>query len=140
VSGAIGRYRAGGRLAGPDEAAAVLVALRSLRYRDDAWSRMAPEHMAAHRQLWIDLTRLAPASYAAAPAPLPAFVAWQAGQGALANVALDPADEDRPHYSMAQLLRQVITAGCPPSMAQLPMTPEEVARSYDEAEGIPPAI
>jgi hypothetical protein len=35
---------------------------------------------------------------------------------------------------MALLLRQVITAGTPPSLARLPMTPEEVAASYDEAE------
>ena len=36
---------------------------------------------------------------------------------------------------MALLLRQVIDSGAPPSMAQLPMTPEEVAASYDEMEG-----
>jgi hypothetical protein len=66
----------------------------------------------------------------AAPASLLAFVAWQAGDGALANVAL--ADDTR--YSMALLLRQVITAGAPPSLARLPMTPEEVATSYDDAE------
>ena len=38
---------------------------------------------------------------------------------------------------MALLLRQVITAGAPPSLARLPMTPEEVAASYDEAENGP---
>jgi hypothetical protein len=61
------------------------------------------------------------------------FVAWQCGDGALANVALDRALADDPRYSMALLLRQVITAGAPPSMARLPMTPEEVAASYDDA-------
>ena len=35
---------------------------------------------------------------------------------------------------MALLLRQVITAGAPPSLAQLGITPEEVAASYDDAE------
>jgi uncharacterized protein DUF4192 len=64
-------------------------------------------------------------------------VAWQAGDGALANVALDRALADEPGYSMALLLRQVITAGAPPSLARLPMTPEEVAASYDEAEDDP---
>jgi hypothetical protein len=37
---------------------------------------------------------------------------------------------------MALLLRQVISAGAPPSLARLPMSPEEVAASYagiDEA-------
>jgi len=61
-------------------------------------------------------------------------VAWQSGDGALANVALDRALADDPRYSMALLLRQVITAGAPPSLARLPMTPEEVAASYDDAE------
>jgi hypothetical protein len=63
-------------------------------------------------------------------------VAWQCGDGALANVALDRALADDPSYSMALLLRQVISAGAPPSLARLPMSPEEVAASYagiDEA-------
>jgi hypothetical protein len=64
-------------------------------------------------------------------------VAWQSGDGALANVALDRALADQPRYSMAHLLRQVITAGAPPSLARLPMTPEEVAASYDDAEDGP---
>jgi hypothetical protein len=58
-------------------------------------------------------------------------VAWQSGNGALANVALDRALADDPDYSMAHLLRQVISAGAPPSMARLPMTPAEVSASYD---------
>ena len=81
------------------------------------------------------MTRRAQPGYVAAPAALLAFVAWQSGDGALANVALDRALADEPRYSMALLLRQVITAGAPPSLARLPMTPEEVAASYDDAEG-----
>ena len=68
-------------------------------------------------------------------AALLAFVAWQCGDGALANVALDRALADDAGYSMALLLRQVIAAGAPPSLARLPMTPEEVAASYDGADG-----
>jgi Domain of unknown function (DUF4192) len=63
-----------------------------------------------------------------------AFCAWQSGNGALANVALDRALSDNPRYTMAQLLRQAIDSGAPPSLARIPMTPEEVAASYDEAE------
>ena len=48
-------------------------------------------------------------------------------------MALDRALADDPRYSMATLLRQVITAGAPPSLARLPMTPEEVAASYHDA-------
>jgi hypothetical protein len=35
---------------------------------------------------------------------------------------------------MAVLLRQVIDSGAPPSLARLPMTPDEVAASYDALE------
>ena len=130
----IARYRGGGRFTSDYEIARITVALRDLRVRDDAWARMDPAHAEAHLRLWTDVTRRAQPGYAAAPAALLAFVAWQSGDGALANVALDRALADDPGYSMALLLRQVITAGAPPSLARLPMTPEEVAASYDEAE------
>ena len=61
-------------------------------------------------------------------------MAWQSGNGALANLALDRALADDPGYSMALLLRQAIDSGAPPSLARLPMTPEEVAASYDDLE------
>jgi Domain of unknown function (DUF4192) len=135
VGAMIGRYRDGDRFTSDDEIARITVALRDLRVRDDAWARMNPAHSEAHLRLWTDVVRRAQPGYVAAPAALLAFVAWQSGDGALANVALDRALADDPRYSMATLLRQVITAGAPPSLARLPMTPEEVAASYDDAAG-----
>ena len=35
---------------------------------------------------------------------------------------------------MARLLRQAIDSGASPSLARIPMTPEQVAASYEEAE------
>ena len=134
VGAMIARYRDGGRFNSDYEIARITVALRDLRVRDDAWARMDPAHADQHLRLWIDVVRRAQPGYVAAPAALLAFVAWQSGDGALANVALDRALADDPRYSMATLLRQVITAGAPPSLARLPMTPEEVAASYDDAE------
>src|SRR5262249_37446586 len=67
----------------------------------------------------------------------PACGAGQPGGGARATGAPARARADQPRYSMAQLLRQVITAGAPPSLARLPMPPEEVAASYDDAEDDP---
>ncbi len=134
VGAMIAAYRAGGKYATDYQIAWVTVALRDLRVRDDAWARMDPAQADAHRRLWIDVTRRAQPGYVAAPAALLAFVAWQSGDGALANVALDRAAADEPRYSMALLLRQVISAGAPPSLARLPMSPEEVAASYDDAE------
>jgi Domain of unknown function (DUF4192) len=127
----ITRYRDGGGITSDYEIARITVALRDLRVRDDAWARMDPAHAGAHLRLWTDVTRRAQPGHVAAPAALLAFVAWQSGDGALANVALDRALADDPSYSMALLLRQVISAGAPPSLARLPMTPEEVAASYD---------
>jgi len=131
VGTAIATYRAGGKFATDYQVAWLTVALRDLRVRDDAWARMDPAHANAHLRLWTDMTRRAQPGHVAPPAALLAFVAWQSGDGALANVALDRALTDDPGYSMALLLRQVIGAGAPPSLARLPMTPEEVAASYD---------
>jgi hypothetical protein len=134
VGAMIAAYRGGGRFTSDYQVAWLTVALQDLRVRDDAWARMDPDHKEAHLRMWLDVTQRAQPKYVAAPAALLAFVAWQSGDGALANVALDRALDDDPGYSMAQLLRQVISAGAPPSMATLPMTPEEVAASYDDAE------
>ena len=138
VRGAIRHYRAGGSLPAQD-AALLTVVLGQTRVRDDAWSRMDPGHLGAHLRLWTDLTRLARPGHVAAPASLLAFCAWQSGDGALGNVALDRALADNPGYSMALLLRDALDSGAPPSMARLPMTPQEVAASYDDAEAAPPA-
>jgi hypothetical protein len=137
VGSMIAAYRDGGTDPTDYQIAWITVALRDLRVRDDAWARMDPSYLDAHRRMWIDVTRRAQPGYVAAPAALLAFVAWQSGDGALANVALDRALADDPRYSMALLLRQVITAGAPPSLARLPMTPEEVAASYEDAEDDP---
>jgi len=130
VSEAIALYREGQSLPSRNAAAWLALVLEELPVRDDAWARMDPKHNAAHRRLWTDVTRLARPGYVAAPAALLAFTAWQSGNGALANVALDRALADQPGYSMARLLRQALDCGAPPSVARLPMTPEDVAASY----------
>jgi hypothetical protein len=138
VSDAIRRYRAGETVP-LDHAALLTVALGQLRVRDDAWARMDPEHRDAHLRLWTDLTRWARPGFVAPPAALLAFIGWQRGDGALGNVALDRALADNPHYSMALLLREALDSGAPPSMARLPMTPDEVAAAYDAAGAAPEA-
>ena len=130
VSDAIGSYRRGEAISSDDQLATLAMALTDLRIRDDAWARMLPEHTTAHLRLWTDVVRSAPARYVPAAASLLAFVAWQAGNGALANVAAQRALAADPGYSMALLLLDAIGAGVPPSAARLPMTPEEVAASY----------
>jgi Domain of unknown function (DUF4192) len=137
VTGALATYRQGGRFVTDDQFAWLALALTSLRVRDDAWARMDAGFRAEHTRLWTDVVRRAEPGYLPAPACLLAFTAWQSGNGALANLALDRALTADPGYSMALLLRDTIDAGAPPSLARLPMTPEEVAASYGAEDGFP---
>jgi hypothetical protein len=99
VHDAITTYRDGGTIQHSSQYAWLALALASLRVRDDAWARMDPAHRDNHLRLWADLTLYAQPGYIAAPASLLAFVAWQTGNGALANLALDrarPTSRDTP--------------------------------------------
>jgi hypothetical protein len=132
---AIRCYREGGSITTRDELAWLALLLTDLRVRDDSWARMDPAHVDDHIRLWTDVVRGAATEYAPAPASLLAFVAWQAGRGALATVAVDRALAARPGYSMALLIGDALHAGLPPSAAKLPMTPEQVAKSYADQAG-----
>ncbi len=134
VQAAICRYRSGAAITDRARLTRLAVALGHLPVRDDAWARMDPRYRVQHQRLWTDVVRHAAPEFRPAPASLLAFTAWQSGAGALASVALDRALAADPGYSMAALLRDAIQAGLPPSAAQLPMTPEEVAASYEESE------
>jgi hypothetical protein len=134
VRAAISIYRHGGRITDHDQLAWLTVTIADLRVRDDAWARMEPRHRADHQRLWTDVVRHACEPYVPAPASLLAFIAWQSGDGALANVAIERALAADPEYSMAHLIGQALDAGLPPSAARLPMTPEEVEASYAGTE------
>ncbi len=133
VREAISTYRAGGGLLDDDAVAWLTVVMAHLAVRDDAWARMDPGYREAHLRLWTDVARRAAPAYLPAPASLLAFTAWQSGDGALANIAIDRALAADPGYSLAQLLRDIMDAGVPPSAARVPMTPEQVAATYDLA-------
>ena len=137
VQAAVRLYRDGGTMDVNFMHAWLALVLRRLRIRDDAWARMDPAHAAAHRRLWTDLVRRAQPGYVAAPASLLAVTAWQEGNGALANIALDYALADTPGYSMALLIRDALDAGAPPSLATPPITPEQLAASYDRSPADP---
>lgn len=117
VKAAIMTYRAGGSIARHDELAWLALAVTRTPVRDLAWALMDPAHRDAHSRLWTDLTRLAVPGLVAAPATLLALCAWQAGNGALAQIALDRALDDDPGYPLARLLRDAVTCAAPPSLA-----------------------
>ncbi len=91
---------------------------------------MTPEHAHEHPALWTDVVRRVPDAGIADPATLLAWCAWQKGNGALANLAIDRALEATPGYSMASLVREALSAGLLPAAAVPPRTPAEVADSY----------
>ena len=130
IQQAIRRYRRGGRIDSVERLAWLAVLLSDIRVRDDAWARMHPAYQEHHRRLWTDVLRSAALDYLPAPASLLAFVAWQAGNGALAAMAVDRALGADPAYSMAHLLSSALEAALPPSAAKMPMTPAAVAASY----------
>jgi hypothetical protein len=130
VQEAITSYRQSDCAVSHDEAGWLLISLRDIWVRDDAWSRMEAVHRQGHLRLWLDLTGLALPGSVAAPASLLAFVAWQSGNGTLAHVALDRALADDPDYKMAHILRRTLACGIDPSKAKPPMTPEQVAEGY----------
>lgn len=135
VQRAIRRYRCGGSIDGIGHLAWLAVLLSDIRVRDDAWARMHPAYRDQHCRLWTDVLRSAALDYVPAPASLLAFAAWQAGNGALASMAIDRALSANPSYSMAHLLAEAIEAALPPSAARLPMTPAAVAASYATSPG-----
>lgn len=70
--------------------------------------------------MWRELLRLAPRGFVAPIACIVAAMAYESGDGALAQKALDRAVEDDAQYPLAQLLRRVFNAGWPPeSFAQM---------------------
>jgi hypothetical protein len=64
--------------------------------------------------MWRELLRIAPRGFVAPIASLFASLAYERGEGALAQKALDRALADDDQYSLALLLRRVFNAGWPP--------------------------
>ena len=100
---------------------ALLVALGAPEVVDTAIGWMAvrahesaEQERAAAEQLWAALTREAPEPEAAVPASLLAVSALLRGDGALANVALDRAQEAWPGYVLSLRLRAIAVLGVHP--------------------------
>ncbi len=86
---------------------------------------------AAAEQLWAALARETPDPEAAEPAALLAVSAMLRGHGALANVALDRAEQAWPGHRLTRLLRQAVDAGMRPDAFRACLGP-----GPDEAEDI----
>ncbi|MFI7574403.1 DUF4192 domain-containing protein [Micromonospora sp. NPDC049497] len=102
-----------GRRLTDDEVAWLALLLTDVTVRDFAWERTdgRDEDIA----LWADVLRRAEPEFVAAPGALLAFAAWQAGQGALAAVALERTLALHPDHSLARLLDDLLRHGVPPA-------------------------
>jgi Domain of unknown function (DUF4192) len=126
VREALDRYTAGGRL-DDDELAWLVVLLTDDAARDDAWRRMlAVTPVTEHQTMWTDVVRRVPQEHVAAPATLLALSAWRAGNGSLADVAAQRALDASPGYGLAEVVREALRAGIPPSAIE--PEPEPVRR------------
>ncbi|MBB6170814.1 hypothetical protein HNR23_000874 [Nocardiopsis mwathae] len=127
VHAAVGAARDGRLVDDPEAIAWLGLVLASVRVRDEAWALIDAEHIDTHVGLWRHVFRHVGPEYAAAPGALLAFAAWQSGDTALADVALDRVEESAPHYTMAALVRQAVRGGMPPEKWE-PMSTEWLER------------
>ncbi len=109
-------------------AARTMRALADVAVRDTVLLRLIecrePDRAAWHRtiDLLCEVVRCAPEGRGAPAATLLGIVAWMAGEGALATVALDRAEQDNPWYRLTGLTRQVIQRGIDPEQWRLGMS------------------
>jgi hypothetical protein len=96
--------------------AEVASALCDHRVRDACLPWCCGPDAAAAERLWLALVRATPAPERAEPAALLALTAYLRGDGALAGVALDAAQQACPHHSLSVLLRAALDGGLPPDL------------------------
>lgn len=94
--------------------AEVVIGVQGIMLRDYALGIHTEASLERAVALWRWLLTLAPEGTVASIACLAAATAYESGDGALAQRALDRAFIDAPDYSLAHLLRRVFTAGFPP--------------------------
>lgn len=79
--------------------------------RDAVGESVPPERLGEGCDALAEVLRACPPEWAADPAALLALTAWRAGQGALANVAVDVALAVDAEHSLALLVRSIVTSG-----------------------------
>lgn len=100
-------------------AAELGAALAHIEVRDRLWLAVDTEP-ADGRELWRELARRLPRPYDAAALFLYGWCSWRAGNGALANVAVERLGRSDPDYSAGRLLRTALEQGVDPrSMPRL---------------------
>lgn len=102
-----------------DDVVRLALALSDHRIRDICLDvDELPDAVGAER-LWTALARGTPVPERAEPACLLAFAAYARGDGVLAAIALDRAEEADPGHRLAGLLRGALSIGLPPSKLRI---------------------
>jgi Domain of unknown function (DUF4192) len=96
--------------------AEVASALCDHRVRDACLPWCTGSGAVAAERLWLALVRATPAPERAEPAALLALVAYLRGDGAMAGIALDAAQQACPEHSLSGLLRAALEGGLPPEV------------------------
>ncbi|MGH3611084.1 MAG: DUF4192 domain-containing protein [Pseudonocardia sp.] len=96
--------------------------------RESALARCAGPRAAAAEQLWAALTREIPDPEAAEPAALLAVSALLRGNGALAHVALDRAEQAWPGHRLTGILRHAVELGLRPDQIRAWLSSDDTAR------------
>lgn len=121
-----------------DDAAALIVGLQDRRTRDRAAEWMEGSDSGPALRLWRALSRRCVGPYgehAAAPLTLAGWVAWSAGDGPSARVALDRALRSDPGYMFAQLLHRAFNDGMDPEPLRRCMRKERALRQAEDKSG-----
>jgi hypothetical protein len=108
-----GEFEAGRAAEDRELVARVIGRMSDIQVRDFALGSHTPETSDWYWQMWRELLGLAPRGFVAPIASVFAALAYERGEGALAQKALDRALADDEKYSLALLLRRVFTAGWP---------------------------
>jgi hypothetical protein len=108
-----GEFEAGRAAEDRELVARVIGRMSDIQVRDFALGSHTPGTSDWYRQMWRELLVAAPRGFVAPIASVFAALAYERGEGALAQKALDRALADDEKYSLALLLRRVFTAGWP---------------------------
>jgi len=103
------------RVPTPEESAALLLAIQDPVVRDDVLGVLDRDAAREHRDVWCALVRRAPTDLVAAAASVLGFVAWLAGDGALAWCAVERAGEGLPPCTLAEVVADALEQALPPS-------------------------
>ncbi|KAA1429065.1 DUF4192 domain-containing protein [Nocardioides antri] len=125
VRGLVARHVASRSRLSDDDVARLAWAVQDLRVRDAAWELISRPGARPHQELWLDVARRVPDRLVAAPAALLGWSAWQAGNGALAWIAVDRCREVEPAYGLAAILARCLEQALAPDSVTCPAAWDE---------------